>query len=207
LPPWPTPSAQPCAPAAYLASRNRPSVDKQLFENSSGARRRGGGRARGGTQALDRQAEAAKAAQLRGPHTFTLQRLLHIYRMLRRADPGRAAGDAVVPAPAGASAAAAAAAALFGGGAAGSSAAAAASAAAGGWAGAGCEDGASELDVDGAPLLSSVAGLVGRRLLSGGGSGDDALAAPRYGCEVPPAVVEQVALELRVNLAAYLRYV
>lgn len=46
--------AGPPHPAAYLASRNKPSVDKQLFENSTGARRRGG-RRRGGTQSQDRQ--------------------------------------------------------------------------------------------------------------------------------------------------------
>jgi hypothetical protein len=152
------------------------------------------------------QAEAAKAAQLRGPHTFTLQRLLHIYRMLRRADPGAAAGDSVVPAGCGGSAAAAAAAALFGGG---PGSGDNRGGAGGGWAvgGGGGGERASPLDIDGAPLLAGVAGLVGRRLLSGGGAGEDALGAPRYGCEVPAAVVEQVALELRINLAAYLRYV
>ncbi len=199
--------------AAYIASRNRPSVDKQLFENSTGSRRRGGGRRRGGQQSQDRQAEAAKAAQLKGPHSFTLQRLLHIYRMLRRADPGCAAGSVVVPVAGGSSAAAAAAAALFGGsGGAGAAGGGSNGGAAGAWGTAaaaayGGGDDVLPLDLDGAPLLSSIAGLVGRRLLSGGGSGDDALAAPRYACEAPAAVAEQVALELRVNLAAYLRYV
>ncbi|KAI8467253.1 MAG: origin recognition complex subunit 5 C-terminus-domain-containing protein [Monoraphidium minutum] len=188
--------------AAFLASRNKPSVDKQLFENSTGARRRGGGRRRGagGLHSQDRQAEAAKAAQLKGPHSFTLQRLLTIYRMLRRADPGSAAAGGGAAAPGGGSSAAAAAAAAIFGGRAGAAVGSAS------WAPLG--DDVSPLDVDGASLLSSVAGLVGRRLLSGGrGGGDDALGAPRYQCEVPAAVVERVALELHVNLAAYLRYV
>ena len=197
---------------AYIASRNRPSVDKQLFENSSGARRgAGGGRRRGGQQSQDRQAEAARAAALKGPHSFTLQRLLAVYRALRRAaDPAGGygggggaggSGDFAAPAGAGASAAAAAAATLFGGG------VSAAAAAANGGAGAGDDDGGDcALDVDGAPLLAAVAGLVGRRLLAAAG-GEDALGAPRYAIEVPAAVAEAVAMELRINLAAYLRYV
>eukprot|EP00877_Chromochloris_zofingiensis_P012832 jgi/Chrzof1/7802/Cz02g37040.t1 len=71
--------------AAFLASRNRPSVDKQLFEHSIAKGRRTGGARKAMGQ--DRQAEAAKEAQLKGPHNFTLQRLMNIYRMLRRADP------------------------------------------------------------------------------------------------------------------------
>lgn len=147
------------------------------------------------------QAEAAKEAQLKGPHSFTLQRLLHIYKMLRRADPG-AACDVTISAAGGSSAAAAAAAVLFGGGSRGGGG----GTGSGGWMLTGDDD-VSPLDIDGATLLSSVAGLVGRRLLSGGGSGEDALGAPRYQCDVPAAVVERMALELRINLAAYLKYV
>lgn len=59
--------------AAYVASRNKPTADRAVFD--PGLRRRG----RRDAQATDRQAEAAVEARLRGPHTFPLERLLHIF--------------------------------------------------------------------------------------------------------------------------------
>jgi origin recognition complex subunit 5 len=59
--------------AAYVASRNRPTVDRAVFDPTHGRR------ARRDAQAQDRAAEAALEAQLRGPHSFYLERLLHIF--------------------------------------------------------------------------------------------------------------------------------
>lgn len=73
LPACPT-STSPCACTAYIASHNKPTVDKQIFDvkaRSSRIRRRGGA-----NMDSDRQVEAAKEARLKGPHSFPLQRLL-----------------------------------------------------------------------------------------------------------------------------------
>jgi len=59
--------------AAYIASRNKPTADRAVFD--PGFSRRG----RKNAQALDRQAEAAVEASLKGPHSFPLERILHIF--------------------------------------------------------------------------------------------------------------------------------
>lgn len=61
--------------AAFIASRNKPTTDAQVFDPGyiSGKRRRKNG------QAMDRATEAALDAQLSGPHSFPLERLLHIF--------------------------------------------------------------------------------------------------------------------------------
>jgi len=206
--------------AAYLASRNRASLDRQLFDagasaaecggaadggnaGGGGARRRGGGggRRRGGGGAAggrpggaamgqDRQVEAAREAALRGPHTFPLQRLVALYRVLRQAS---ASDEEAGGAPA-AAAAAAGSALLIGGR---SLFASAAGALEGGGGGGGAmlasfvrrqqrlsreqqqpgrPQRPSPMDADGADLLHEVASLVSARLLSAaaaGGAGGD----------------------------------
>lgn len=59
--------------AAHIASRNKPTTDRAVFD--PGFRKRG----QRNPQAMDRQAEAALEARLRGPHSFPLERLLHIF--------------------------------------------------------------------------------------------------------------------------------
>lgn len=59
--------------AAYIASRNKPTADRAVFDPGYGSR------GRRNAQALDRQAEAALEATLKGPHSFPLERLLHIF--------------------------------------------------------------------------------------------------------------------------------
>ncbi|KAL4853474.1 putative DNA helicase MCM9 [Chlorella vulgaris] len=62
--------------AAYVASRNRPTSDRSVFDPSH--KQRG----RRDAQAHDRQVEAAVEAKLRGPHSFPLERLLHVFYAL-----------------------------------------------------------------------------------------------------------------------------
>ncbi|EFN58433.1 hypothetical protein CHLNCDRAFT_50195 [Chlorella variabilis] len=62
--------------AAHVASRNKPTSDRAVFDPTY--RKRG----RKDAQAHDRQVEAAVEAKLRGPHTFPLERLLHIFYVL-----------------------------------------------------------------------------------------------------------------------------
>lgn len=65
---------------AFVASRNKPTLDTALFDIKKQARRRrGGGGGEGAPQIADRAAEAAREARLKGPHAFTAQRLLSIY--------------------------------------------------------------------------------------------------------------------------------
>jgi origin recognition complex subunit 5 len=66
--------------AAHVASRNRPTTDRQMFDPDA---RVGRLRGRGG-MGQDRLAEAAKEARLKGPHTFALARLEMIFRVLLR---------------------------------------------------------------------------------------------------------------------------
>ncbi|KAF5834146.1 origin recognition complex subunit 5 C-terminus-domain-containing protein [Dunaliella salina] len=70
--------------AAYLASHNKPSSDRAVFDATSGSKR--GGRKRGGagSKAMDsdRQYEASKEAMLKGPSAFSLNRLLNIHNHL-----------------------------------------------------------------------------------------------------------------------------
>ncbi|EFJ41955.1 origin recognition complex subunit 5 [Volvox carteri f. nagariensis] len=71
--------------AAYVASRNKPTLDKELFDfrkRPTARRRAGAGRAGEAAQEADRQAEAAKEARLKGPHAFPLTRLLSIFHRL-----------------------------------------------------------------------------------------------------------------------------
>ncbi|KAK9916502.1 hypothetical protein WJX75_003462 [Coccomyxa subellipsoidea] len=65
--------------AAYVCSRNKPALDRRLFDPSSRAGRRRG------AMASDKQAESAAEAKLRGPHTFPLERLMATYWELRYA--------------------------------------------------------------------------------------------------------------------------
>lgn len=62
--------------SAYIASRNKPTADRTVFDPSHS--RRG----RKSSQALDRQSEAAAEAVLRGPGPISLERLLHIFYCL-----------------------------------------------------------------------------------------------------------------------------
>lgn len=62
--------------SAYIASRNKPTADRTVFDPSHS--RRG----RKSSQALDRQSEVATEAALRGPGPFSLERLLHIFYCL-----------------------------------------------------------------------------------------------------------------------------
>lgn len=59
--------------AAYIASRNKPSTDRVIFDPTYSRRGRKDG------QATDRMTEGALEAGLRGPHAFPLERLLHIF--------------------------------------------------------------------------------------------------------------------------------
>ncbi|EIE26725.1 hypothetical protein COCSUDRAFT_59242 [Coccomyxa subellipsoidea C-169] len=65
--------------AAYVCSRNKPALDRRLFDPSSRAGRRRG------AMASDKQAESAAEAKLRGPHSFPLERLMATYWELRYA--------------------------------------------------------------------------------------------------------------------------
>ncbi|GIM05324.1 hypothetical protein Vretimale_9790, partial [Volvox reticuliferus] len=70
---------------AFVASRNKPTLDKELFEfrkRPTARRRAGAGRAGEAAQEGDRQAEAAKEARLKGPHAFPLNRLISIFHRL-----------------------------------------------------------------------------------------------------------------------------
>lgn len=66
--------------AGYIASRNKPSVDRRLFAN-------GGGRLRGRAQ-YDRQAAEAAAVASQGPGTFTRERLLAVFWALLQLEGG-----------------------------------------------------------------------------------------------------------------------
>jgi len=59
--------------AAYIASRNKATADRAVFD--PGYSKRG----RKDAQAHDRQTEAATVNMLKGPHSFPLERLLHIF--------------------------------------------------------------------------------------------------------------------------------
>ncbi|KAG1666572.1 hypothetical protein FOA52_000539 [Chlamydomonas sp. UWO 241] len=59
--------------AAYIASYNKPTLDRQIFDVKTKSGRLHGSRA---AMASDRQVEAAREARLKGPHAFPLQRLL-----------------------------------------------------------------------------------------------------------------------------------
>jgi origin recognition complex subunit 5 len=59
--------------AAYIASRNKATADRAVFD--PGYSKRG----RKDAQAHDRQTEAATENMLKGPHAFPLERLLHIF--------------------------------------------------------------------------------------------------------------------------------
>ncbi len=59
--------------AAYIASRNKATADRAVFD--PGYSKRG----KRDAQAHDRQTEAATENMLKGPHSFPLERLLHIF--------------------------------------------------------------------------------------------------------------------------------
>ena len=61
--------------ASYLASRNKPTTDKAIFDPGYSR----GKRVRKNSQALDRQSEQALEMRLRGSHPFGLERMLHIF--------------------------------------------------------------------------------------------------------------------------------
>uniref|UniRef100_A0A383W9P4 Uncharacterized protein n=1 Tax=Tetradesmus obliquus TaxID=3088 RepID=A0A383W9P4_TETOB len=173
--------------SAFLASRNKPSVDRQLFDDGAGFKRRSGVRRRN-VMGASRQAEAAKAAELKGPHSFSFARLMAVYANLLAADENHTAaagnsssslaqlqlqqlrGDA-------------AAAAAAPGGAMG-----------GGW-----------LGVQSADVMVGVKSLVAARLLTQ--ACDDVLEGPRFGCEAPQELVQQLAMDCGVPLTSYLKYV
>eukprot|EP00803_Ostreobium_quekettii_P005892 evm.model.scf_1537.3 EVM.evm.TU.scf_1537.3 scf_1537:26365-33075(+) len=64
--------------AAHICSRNRPEVDRAVFDPGYKGRRKHG------RQASDRQAEAARDAELRPSHTMELERILAVFRVLFR---------------------------------------------------------------------------------------------------------------------------
>lgn len=59
--------------ASYIASRNKPTTDKAVFD--PGYYQKG----KKNSQALDRQAEKSLEVKLRGTHPFPLERMLHIF--------------------------------------------------------------------------------------------------------------------------------
>ncbi|KAK9825488.1 hypothetical protein WJX74_001002 [Apatococcus lobatus] len=64
--------------AAYVAARNKPTLDRRLFDPKAKAARRKG------ALAQDRQVEAAREARVQGPSPFALERLLYIFWGLLR---------------------------------------------------------------------------------------------------------------------------
>ena len=61
--------------ASYIASRNKPTADRAVFDPSFSS----GLRKRKDSFMMDRQAEAAQMSVFQGPHSFPLERLLHIF--------------------------------------------------------------------------------------------------------------------------------
>eukprot|EP00198_Chlamydomonas_reinhardtii_P012717 XP_001702054.1 origin recognition complex subunit 5 [Chlamydomonas reinhardtii] len=190
--------------AAFVASRNKPTLDKDLFEyRTRPGRRRGGrngagpGRAGEAQQEADRQAEAAKEARLKGPHAFPLTRLISIFHRLWASVPSL--GDDLVSSG------------LYGG--------SVFTAEGGGGAG-----GADVLDVDlatgfaggrngleavwsqSAAVLSAVTGLQGMGLLAKHGSGEDPLEQPRFTCAIDDPLAQQLAADVNLQLNNYLMY-
>ncbi|KAK9848238.1 hypothetical protein WJX84_012066 [Apatococcus fuscideae] len=64
--------------AAYIAARNRATLDRRLFDPKAKAYRRKG------ALAQDRQVETAREARLQGPGLFALERLLYVFWGLLR---------------------------------------------------------------------------------------------------------------------------
>jgi len=181
------------------------------------------------------QAEAAREQLLKGPHSFPLNRLLHIFQQLARSEApslasasrGAAAaaadqqqpqwpGQALRQAVAGGAGLGCDAAAAMSGGSSGSMLLQSMGQCAmfgGGLLGAdmaSAGQGSSSQPLDqgggGMEVLQQVQALVNQRLLSQTRS-TDALEQPRYSCEAPAELVEHLAAELGVSLAQYLRYV
>ncbi|WIA11184.1 hypothetical protein OEZ85_011314 [Tetradesmus obliquus] len=172
--------------SAFLASRNKPSVDRQLFDDGAGFKRRSGVRRRN-VMGASRQAEAAKAAELKGPHSFSFARLMAVYANLLAADENHtaaagSAGSSLVQLQLQQLRGDAAAAAAPGG---------AAAAMGGGW-----------LGVQSADVMVGVKSLVAARLLTQ--ACDDVLEGPRFGCEAPQELVQQLAMDCGVPLTSYL---
>ncbi|KAG2434371.1 hypothetical protein HYH02_012386 [Chlamydomonas schloesseri] len=205
--------------AAFVASRNKPTLDKDLFDyrTKPGGRRRGGrngagpGRAGEAQQEADRQAEAAKEARLKGPHAFPLTRLISIFHRLWASVPSL--GDDAASSS------------LYGGSVFTAAAAAAAAAGEGpGAAGYGGGGGGGVLDVDlatgfaggrngleavwsqSAAVLSAVTGLQGMGLLAKHGSGDDPLEQPRFTCAIDDPLAQRLAADVNLQLNNYLMY-
>ncbi|KAG2429751.1 hypothetical protein HXX76_010535 [Chlamydomonas incerta] len=194
--------------AAFVASRNKPTLDKDLFEYRTrpGGRRRGGrngagpGRAGEAAQEADRQAEAAKEARLKGPHAFPLTRLISIFHRLWASVPSL--GDDLLSSS------------LYGG----------SVFTAGGGGGGGGAEGSDVLDVDlatgfaggrngleavwsqSAAVLSAVTGLQGMGLLAKHGSGDDPLDQPRFTCAIDDPLAQRLAADVSLQLNNYLMY-
>ncbi|KAG2494356.1 hypothetical protein HYH03_007413 [Edaphochlamys debaryana] len=180
--------------AAFVASRNKATLDKELFDfrqRPGGGRRRGAGRAGAPEQEADRQAEAAREARLKGPHAFPLTRLISIFHRLWASAPPLC--DDLYGG-------------LYEGGAGGAS------------------DAPGVLDVDlatgfkggrggtealwsqSAAVLSSVTGLQGMGLLAKAGAGDDPLDQPRFTCAIDEPLAQRLAADLRITLQNYLMY-
>lgn len=186
--------------AAFVASRNKPTLDKELFEfrQQQGGRRRGRGTNRAETQAqqADRQAEAAREARLRGPHPFPLTRLISIFHRLW-ASAAPLESDA----------------AMYGG--------KGLSYAAGGTVYGEEQD---VLDVDlvtgfaggrtgveavwsqSGAVLSAVTGLEAMGLLTKHGDRDDPLDQPRFLCALDEPLAQRLAADVRIQLNNYLMY-
>ncbi len=72
--------------AGYIASRNKPSVDRRLFSTE------GGGRLRNRAQ-YDRQAADAAAVAAQGPGSFSRERLLAVFWSLLQLEAGAGVGS------------------------------------------------------------------------------------------------------------------
>ncbi|KXZ49498.1 hypothetical protein GPECTOR_21g724 [Gonium pectorale] len=181
--------------AAFVASRNKPTLDKELFEfrkRAGTGRRRGGagaGRAGEQQQEADRQAEAAKEARLKGPHAFPLTRLTSIFHRLWAAapslehelygnlygkGPSAADGDVVdIDLATG-----------FAGG----------------------RTGIEAVWSQSTAVLSTVTGLQGMGLLAKHGAADDPLEQPRFTCGLGEDLALKLAADVGLNLQNYLMY-
>ncbi|CAM6034599.1 unnamed protein product [Sphagnum compactum] len=68
--------------AAYIASRNAPTLDASLFDSGEGARSGGRRKRRSGALAVEKKEAEAQKRQLRGPGSFPLERMLAIFRCI-----------------------------------------------------------------------------------------------------------------------------
>ncbi|GLC60462.1 hypothetical protein PLESTB_001615000 [Pleodorina starrii] len=183
--------------AAFVASRNKPTLDKELFDfhkRPAARRRAGAGRAGEAAQEADRQAEAAKEARLKGPHAFPLTRLISIFHRLWASAPaleddlyGNLYGS------------------IFSQGAGGSSDPDLVDVdLATGFAGG--RTGLEAVWTQSAAVLSTVTGLQSMGLLAKYGGNDDPLDQPRFTCCIDEPLALCIAGDVNLALQNYLMY-